>query len=76
MPLELLKIVCRAVALQKDGDRIVGEIEAPPVVCYTREELAGVFDQALANVDAANEAELAAKGNRRQRRAKPKPPAP
>jgi hypothetical protein len=70
MPLELVKIVCRAVAVQRDGDRIVGEIESEPVACYGADQLAAYFERAVADVAERNAAELAAaKPSRRQRRA-------
>lgn len=81
MPQELVKIVCQAVAVQRDGDRIVGEVTAAPVACYSPEELVLLFERAQGEIAAANAAELAAaKPARAQRRAAAKkkkpPPAP
>lgn len=80
MPRELVKIVCRAVVAERDGDRIVGEIESEPRACYTPAQLVAFFELAESEVATANmaEAELAKPPPRAQRRAaakRKKPPA-
>lgn len=60
----LIKVICQAVTLVKDGDKILREETSQPVGCYSIEETAEFWATARAEVDSMNTA------NRKQRRAK------
>lgn len=73
MQFELVKIVCVAIVSQREGDKIVGEIESPRVACYDEGQLVAYRKNALAEIAAKNAEEAAAVPNRRARRARKAP---
>ena len=63
---ELLKVVCSAVVLVKEGDKVLREDVAQGTNCYSLEEMSEYYANARAAVDEMNEAN---KPNRKTRRA-------
>lgn len=61
---ELIKIICQAVVLVKDGDKILREETTQGVSCYSLEEVSEFYAKAKAEIDTMNTT------NRKQRRSK------
>lgn len=51
---ELVKTICRAVVLVKEGDKVLREEVSDERSCYSIEEMAEFYAQAKAEVDSMN----------------------
>lgn len=63
---ELVKIVATAVLIEREGDKIVGELTSDPVSAYDVEALQSVWAQAEVDVQAFNESQPGRSQRRRQ----------
>jgi hypothetical protein len=66
MPKELIKIVCTAVVLIKEGDTIVGESTSEPIACYSSDDLIDFFLRVRREVQEQNVAEKPNRSTRRK----------
>lgn len=51
---ELIKVMCGAVVLVKDGDKVLREETSQPIACYSLEEMSEFYAKARAEVDSMN----------------------
>lgn len=62
---ELIKVMCRAIILVREGDKVIREDTTQEIACFSLEDMSQFYATAKSEVDQMNEA---AKPNRKTRR--------